>query len=587
MSAYKQQSAYSFKMSPRQKLWLSILLILALSVISGLIDWPKGPEPIIGGKKQEIKVHLGLDLQGGTHLEYRADTSKIPAADQANAVSGVRDVIERRVNPDGVKETIIQTSKVGNDWRVIVELPGVTNVNEAIKKIGETPLLEFKTYDPNAQTELTSAQQKKIADYNSVAQKKAQALLDGLLKNPAQFSEIAQQNSDDLGSKEKGGELGWFKKNVMVKEFEEAVFAPDLKNGQVIPQLVKSAFGYHLIKKNDERTQGAATFSIDGKSEQKTAGEKEINASHILVKTKSSADYLRPEDQWKYTGLTGKQLKNAYVEFDPNTSLPEVTLSFNDEGKDLFAKITEKNIGNRVGIFLDSQPISLPTVQEKIPNGQARITGSFTVQEAKDLAMRLNAGALPVPITLLSQQNVGPSLGRASVERSFLAGIIGLILVAFFMILYYRLPGLIAILALIIYALISLAIFKIIPVTLTLAGVAGFILSVGMAVDANVLIFERMKEELRAGKPLDLALQEGFRRAWLSIRDGNFSTLITCAILYFGGTSLVRGFGLTLAIGVIISMFSAIVVTRVFLKIVEHLPVRWLWGNAVDLNIDR
>ena len=573
-----QQSAYSFKMNPRQKLWFSIFLILILACLAGLIDWPKGPEPTIAGKKREIKVHLGLDLQGGTHLEYQADISDIPAKDQASAVEGVRDVIERRVNVLGISEPLVQTSKIGNDWRVIIELPGVTDINQAIEMIGETPLLEFKAFDPNAQTELTAVQEKEKDDFNAKAESQAQSILNQLLQNSDKFTELAKEKSEDPGSKEKGGELGWFAAGAMVPDFEQAAFSADLGQGEIYPDLVKSQFGYHIIKKNDERTTGSAVFSVDGQEDQETQGAKEINASHILIKTKSALDYLNPDDMWKYSGLSGQQLERAFIEFDSNTVVPEITLIFNDQGKDLFAKITEKNINNQIGIFLDGFIISAPRVQEKIPNGRARITGSFTIKEAKELAMRLNAGALPVPINLISQQNVGPTLGRISVEKSFLAGLIGIALIALFMILYYRLPGLLSVLALAVYGLVVLALFKLIPVTLTLAGVAGFILSIGMAVDANVLIFERLREELRAGKPMDLAIAEGFKRAWTSIRDGNISTLITCAILYWFGSSLVRGFGLTLGLGVLVSMFSAIVITKTFLKVFQHSKVGWVWG---------
>lgn len=574
---YSQGPTYTFKMSPRAKLWWSIFLILVLAILAGLTDWPKGPEPIIGGIRREIKVHLGLDLQGGTHLAYQADVSGIPNKDQASAVAGVRDVVERRVNVFGVSEPVVQTAKVGENWRVIVELPGVTDVAQAIAMIGETPLLEFKEFNPDAQVSLTPEQQKEINDYNQKAKEKAQAILNEVRQSPLSFAEIAREKSDDPGSKDKGGELGWFTKGMMVKEFEEAVFGP-LKVGEISSDLIETQFGYHIVKKEDERENGkTSAFELD--SAQKTApGEKEVKASHILIKTRSPYEYVKPQDQWKYSGLTGKQLEKSQVSFDSNTGLPEVNIKFDNEGKDLFASLTEKNIGNKIGIFLDGLLISAPTVQEKIPSGNARISGTFSLKEAKDLAMRLNAGALPVPINLVSQQNIGPSLGKIAIEKSFLAGIIGIILVAFFMIIYYRLPGILAVFALAIYGLIVLALFKLIPVTLTLAGVAGFILSIGMAVDANVLIFERIKEEMRSGKPRDLAITEGFKRAWPSIRDGNFSTLITCLILWWFGTSVVKGFGLTLGLGVLMSMFSAVTITRTFLKIFENSKSGFLWG---------
>jgi preprotein translocase subunit SecD len=250
-----------------------------------------------------------------------------------------------------------------------------------------------------------------------------------------------------------------------------------------------------------------------------------------------------------------------------------VGLEFNDEGKKLFAEITERNVGKLVAIYLDHLPISVPVVNEVIRDGRAVISGgSFEgaegLKEAKLLAQRLNAGALPVPIKLISQQSVGASLGKASLDKSFFAAIVGLIVLSLFMILYYRLPGLLAVFSLGIYIMIVISLFELIPITLTLAGIAGFILSIGMAVDANVLIFERMKEELRAGKPLSLAIEEGFVRAWTSIRDSNISSLIICLILFYFGTSIIEGFALTLGIGILISMFSAIIITRTFLRII-------------------
>ncbi len=298
---------------------------------------------------------------------------------------------------------------------------------------------------------------------------------------------------------------------------------------------------------------------------------------------------LSPEEQqvfnedpyFKPTPLTGKYLKSSTLQFDPNTNKPSIGLEFNDEGARLFEEITARNVGKKVAIYLDGAPISIPVVQETISGGKAQITGSFTIQEAKQLAQRLNAGALPVPIKLINQQSIGASLGEKSLRQSLLAGLIGILAVALFMIGWYRLPGLLAVFALVIYTAIALMIFKLIPVTLTLAGIAGFVLSVGMAVDANVLIFERTKEELRWGKSLGGAIEEGFKRAWTSIRDSNVSSLITCAVLFWLGTSIIKGFALTLAIGILISMFSAIFVTRNFLRLMisEKMEKRlWLFG---------
>ncbi|MEK7502851.1 MAG: protein translocase subunit SecD [Patescibacteria group bacterium] len=269
------------------------------------------------------------------------------------------------------------------------------------------------------------------------------------------------------------------------------------------------------------------------------------------------------------TNLTGKYVKRANVVFG-QIGEAQVLLEFTPEGADIFEKITEKNIGFPLAVFLDGSVISAPIVQQKISGGSAQITGQFTLAEAKELVGRFNAGALPVPISLISQQSVGASLGQDSLARSLTAGIWGTLAVAIFMLFWYRLPGIVSVLALGVYAAITLFLFKTIPVTLSSAGIAGFILSIGMAIDANILIFERMKEELREGKDLDVALFEGFRRAWTSIRDSNVSSLITALILYWFGTSLVKGFALTLGIGVLVSMFSAITASRLLLKSLPH-----------------
>lgn len=535
-------------MSIRRKVWLTFISIIILVILAGLVDYPKGPNIKIGPYFKEIKVHLGLDLSGGTSLIYQADTSKIAEKDKASSLDGVKDVIERRVNAFGVSEPVIQTNKSGDNWRVVVELPGVTDIKEAIRRIGETPLLEFKEEAPPVV--LTDEQKKEIEDFNKQAKKKAEEVLTKALISGADFAALARENSEDPGSKEKGGDLGFFGEGDMVAEFNDVVFNKAQK-GVVYPELAETVYGYHIILKTDEKV---------------TDGKKEAQASHILILKNSEADYQSGET-YVNTGLSGQQLKRAYVEFDQNTGAPTIGLEFDEEGKKLFGDLTERNINKIVAIYLDGSPISLPKVNEKIAEGRAVISGTFTLDEAKTLAQRLNSGALPVPITLISQQNIGATLGKISVQKSLFAGLIGLLAVAVFMIIFYRLPGLLSVFALIIYSLVALAIFKLWPVTMTLAGVAGFILSIGMAVDANVLIFERMKEELRSGKPLNLAVEDGFKRAWLSIRDSNVSSIITCIILAWFGTSLIKGFAITLAIGILVSMFSAITVSRTFLRL--------------------
>ena len=288
-----------------------------------------------------------------------------------------------------------------------------------------------------------------------------------------------------------------------------------------------------------------------------------------------------------HTVLTGKHLKNASVAFDQSNQ-PVISFELDKEGADIFAAHTAANTNKYLAIVLDKEVISCPRIQTAIPDGKGQITGSFTVEEAQAMVLQLRYGALPVPLTIVDMRSVGPTLGQESVNKSVRAGAIGLCIVLLFMLIYYRLPGLLADLALIIYALVTLSLYKLIPVTLTLPGIAGFLLSVGMAADANILIFERMREELRAGRTLERAIDAGFQRAWTSILDSNISTWITCAILWFFGNSfgasVVKGFAVTLAIGVFVSMFTAVTVTRTFVRVAfalggENLRAhKWLLG---------
>lgn len=282
---------------------------------------------------------------------------------------------------------------------------------------------------------------------------------------------------------------------------------------------------------------------------------------------------------WKKTGLTGANIKKATVDIPSSSSSttsitqanqPVVDLNFDAAGAKLFEDITSRNVQKPVAIVLDNDVISAPTVQEKISGGTAVISGIGTIKDARQLAIQLNAGALPVPISVIEERNVGATLGSDAVRRSLIAGAVGLLIIAAFMIALYELPGGLAVIALLIYTAIAFALFKLIPVTLTLAGIGGFILSIGMAVDANILIFERMREERKAGRTVKAAIDEGFRRAWTSVRDSNVSSLITAGILFYFGTGIVRGFALTLAIGILVSMFTAITVTRTFLKLALH-----------------
>jgi protein-export membrane protein SecD len=409
----------------------------------------------------EVPFKLGLDLQGGCHLIYEADLSKIEAEEKDEAMQGLRDVIERRVNLFGVGEPMVRIQEQVEHKRLVIELPGVKNIEEAIGAIGKTPYLEFK-------------------------------------------EEIPEKERDEILAKYEQFEG---------KSFEEIQEIPD----------------WQLILKEDP--------------------------------------------YFKSTKLTGQYLKKAELEFDQTTFEPEVFLEFNEEGKDIFKELTSLNVGKRLAIYIDESLISAPVVKEAITDGKARITGTFTVEEAKSLARNLNAGALPVPIKLVSQKTVGPVLGKISLEKSLEAGLIGFLMVILFMIGFYRGPGILSSLALIIYAGIILSLFKLIPVTLTLAGIGGVVLSVGMAVDANVLIFERMREERRAGRSFQVTIETGFSRAWPSIRDGNLTTLLVALIMFFCGSSFIKGFAVTLSLGVLVSMFSAVFVTRAFLR--SFIGTRW------------
>ncbi|MEN9582289.1 MAG: hypothetical protein RL641_243 [Candidatus Parcubacteria bacterium] len=387
---------------------------------------------------------LGLDLSGGSHLIYHADVSKIEPKQVPESMAALRDVIERRINVLGVSEPIIRIEEgTNNDQRLVVDLPDVTDVKKATDTIGETPVLEFKTENPNPPKETP------------------------------------------------------------------VVVGPD----------------------------GKVNLNIDP-----FAGK-----------------YLPTE-------LTGRFLQRSSLEFNQQTRQATVVLQFNDEGAKLFEKLTKENIGKSIAIYLDGSPISAPTVRQAIVGGRAEITGNFTPQEAKTLVGRLNSGALPVPISLVSTQTIGPTLGEKAVKAGEMAALYGFIIVAIFLLVWYRLPGLIAIIALSLYVAIMLALFKVIPVTLTAAGIAGFIISIGVAVDANVLIFERLKEELKNGRTISDAIEAGFDRAWTSIRDSNTSSIITALILFWFGSSLIKGFALTFGLGVLVSLFSAITVTRVFLR---------------------
>ncbi|PIP27013.1 MAG: protein translocase subunit SecD [Candidatus Moranbacteria bacterium CG23_combo_of_CG06-09_8_20_14_all_39_10] len=542
-------------MTLNQKLNIKFTLVIILALVVGLISYPRAVAkiPPVYNAFNKLKINLGLDLQGGIHLEYKADTSKIDSAKIDSAMQGVQDAAERRVNAFGVAEPVIYTTKSGNDRRLIIELAGVKDINEAKKMIGNMPFLEFKEEGPADTSK--DIPQDMLDKLNAQAKQKAEDLLKKALAG-GDFAQLAKDNSEDPSNKDEGGDLDFVTKGLFVPEFDKVLFEENLKDGEVYKELVETQFGWHIIKKIEQKGGGDAL---------------EVHAAHILLAKKSNPE---PQPTFVPTGLTGKNLKNASVGFDnQGLSNPKIDLEFDSEGADLFAEITKKNIGKSLPVFLDGNMLTSPTIQSEITGGKAEITGTFTNEEANNLVKRLNEGALPVPIREVDSQSVEASLGQASLEKSIKAGIIGLAVVIIFMLAYYRFLGLIAVVALLIYMGLMISIFRLSgltpwQITLTLPGIAGFILSIGMAVDANILIFERTKEEIRRGRNILGALDEGFKRAWTSIRDGNFSSIITAFILIELGTGFVKGFAVTLIVGVLLSMFTAVTISRTLLKFI-------------------
>lgn len=446
----------------------TFIFILVLTVLAALIALPeKIPfnfpslgisqeitiprfEFMVLGKRFHNKQQLkrGLDIQGGIQVVLQADMTEIEQSDRQTALDAAKEIILRRVDLFGISEPMVQTSQVGEDYRLIVELPGIDDPDQALELVGQTAQLDFR--------------------------------------------------------------------------FQEA-------------------------SPSAEATQSAVSFLT----------------SFIP------------------TGLTGKQLKKANVQFDPQTNDPVIGLEFDAEGSEMFADLTKNNVGKVLAIFIDGYPIAMPKISTPILDGRAVMTGGFSLDEAKQLSIQLNAGALPVSISVLEQRSIGASLGELSIQKSIRAGMIGLGLVMLFMILYYGFNGVIASVALVIYSLLTMATYKLLGVTLTLPGVAGLLLSIGMAVDANILIFERMKEELRVGQPIARAIELGFGRAWDSIKDANLATIMTSLVLinpldltFLNSSGLVKGFGVTLLVGVLISLFTGVVVSRTLLRLFLPMLVR-------------
>lgn len=746
------------------------------------------------------KTNLGLDLQGGTELDFKVDLRDVPEKDRTQVLNGVQAVFERRVNALGVSEPTIFQSTVGDEKHVYVQLPGVKDINEAKRTIGKVIQLEFKEEntvqdadqkakvtaqatqtlakakaDPakfqtlgneayvkdrveyeakngyadefpkevaeklkgmkegavfpeliSATTESTFAvvggeitqvpaktglfllklvksektlrpSPKNGEDFQTVARslgsdpaidlgyvrkdklpadirdqafslssgmvsdvlessngyyvmkmdeklpddkemvrvqhillatkqdpntsidtsntngtiavgtpdpsiakyndeelpKKAQEVLAKVKADPNAFAALAKQYSEDPGTKDNGGDTGFFANDgSMVKEFETAAFA--LQKGQV-SEVVKTQYGYHILRVTDRKAAGEQAARIEqiricysgvagcstGLSKEEAKKRADDAARRVREETKYSVEqvfYSTAPDPYKpalaknakgeMEALNGKFFRRADVQYNQQTLEPIVQITFNDEGARMFEELTGRLAGKPIAIFVGGDLITAPVVEGKIPGGIATITGNFTLEAANQLARDLNAGAIPAPITLSGEQEIGAQLGGEALAKSLKAGLIGVIVLMLFLIAYYRLPGIIASIALIVYIVVTLAFIQIWGVVLTLAGVAAVVLSIGMAVDANVLIFERLREELSAGKPLVQALRVAFDRAWNSIRDSNTSSILTAIILLWFGTSIIRGFAFMLIVGVVLSLFSAIYVTRTLLEFV-------------------
>ncbi len=504
--------------------WL-LLLILALLGTSIWILSSSGTS-VLHRQQGNLGLRLGLDLKGGVQVVYTGVFSDNTSdAQKSFDIDAAISSMQKRIDKYGVVEPVIQ--KLGND-RILVQLPGIGDVDEARRLVEQTAFLEFREVEMNGTGPAT------LGDY--------------LSENRTGFFETG-----DIGAE--GAPIG--------REFVDS-------NGQPVVFIEESDSGLKYV-------------DVDGNA---------IDPTAIDATMKTGLSWMPAVGEVTREGvtttvvLTGAYLTDASPQTSSQSSVTteiSVGIKWNSEGTDLFNQVAQriKNKGSygtsqrALGIFLDNELLSAPqvfptTMTESSYGSSASITGNFTWNEARTLAVQLTSGALPISLKELFSSNVSATLGADFVHKALAAGLVGFLVVALFMILYYRLPGVIAILALAVYAILVLAIYKLIPVTMTLAGLAGFIVSLGMAVDANVLIFERMKEELRAGRTLKAAMDAGFSRAWLAIRDSNISTFIACAILYWFGSSIVtspavKGFALTLFIGVAVSMFSAIVSTRTFL----------------------
>ena len=569
------------------------------------------------GGDAPLGLSLGLDLQGGIHLVYQAELtdpeSGEPVEVSADQMEALQRAIERRVNSSGLGEPIIQI--LGAD-RLLIQLPGVRDRERAVSLIGETARLEFKRRELNVARDVTEISAEDVLSVSV-----------GPMPSPPGAEDAAPEPEAEPTPEPESGEVQPPVPPEVAAALERAIEEEGLAEDapetpmliiefsesgaagmQAIADRLLASFADYLAaaQRGDLLPPSTLDLVVDGAEYQRfTASGAQINrvagTNIFAINLPLNADN-EPQDMEEAkarvgenptivfteiqgyvdedTGLTGDDLSRAFPGQHTTSQLPIVNLEFDDNGTRVFGEMTtdivrkaeESGIRDQIAIILDGEELISPQVNSPITAGTAIIEGrDFTVERVRDLALLLESGRLPVPIRLIQERDVDAILGADSLAKSLVAGVVGLGLVLAFMTLYYRLPGLMASIALVIYATLVLAVFKLTPVTLTLSGVAALILSIGMAVDANILIFERMKDELRAGRTLLTSINIGFDRAWPAIRDGNVSTLITCGILFWFadqlGASIVQGFAATLAIGVCLSMFTAITVSRALLRI--------------------
>ena len=596
-----------------------LLLIVGAGLVLGFQTIKIGP--FERGGNTLLGLSLGLDLQGGSHLVYQAE----PTSDEGRAESQAPDaddmlslqrIIERRVNSSGLGEPIIQI--LGDD-RLLIQLPGVREPARAKSIIGETAQLEFKHRQLGIPRNLATEGIITDADIVSVT---AEPIPDELLPDaePTATPEAGADTSATVGEEaipviiveltpQGAAKFDEVLAN-LTQKFQVAAansniftFQGELQSG-ILPGLNVTINGNETINgviapPGISKLEGTSRYVFpypQPQPEPAQPGETPVevepdNVAAAQIRVGDDATVIFIEQPGRVDedfGLGGDNLSRAYASLHAQSDQPIINLEFDSLGTRLFGEKTTEIAGSltdSIAIFLDDQELIAPVVRTPITTGTAIIEGGFTLERAQDISLLLEGGRLPFPITLIQERSVDAILGSDSLAKSVLAGIVGFALVFLFMTLYYRVPGLVASIALLIYTAFVLAIFKLLPVTLTLSGVAATILSVGMAVDANVLIFERMKDELRNGRTLIGAINIGFNRAWPAIRDSNVSTLITCAILYYFsnqlGTTIVQGFAATLAIGVMISMFSAIMVSRTILRVIASTGLARLLGAFV------